>query len=134
MKNPENLVSKRYEELRLKLALELNKPLSVAYYLKEELRQMWSQNSKKDADLFILSWIIRAEQSGIKMLVSFAKTIRKFFRKILAHYDYPISTGIIEGTNNKIKTLTKRSYGFRDKQYLKMKIMGLHRSRYQLVG
>ncbi len=134
LKNPENLISKKHEGYRLELALKLNEPLATAYYLKEELRQMWSQKTKKDAERFILSWIYRAEQSGIKMLIKFSKTIRKFFRKILAHYDYPISTGILEGTNNKIKTLTKRSYGFRDKQYFKMKVMGLHRARYQLIG
>ncbi len=134
MKNPDNLISRRYEDLRLKLALEVNRPLSIAYYLKEELRQMWSQSSKEAAERFILSWIMRAEQSGIKMLKRFAQTIRRHFRKILAHYDYPISTGILEGTNNKIKTLTKRSYGFRDQEYFKMKVMGIHRAKYQLVA
>ena len=109
LKNPDKLVSRSYEDLRLRLALELNKPLSIAYYLKEELRQMWSQPSRSAAERFIMSWIIRAEESGIKMLVRFAQTIRRHFKKILAHYDYPISTGILEGTNNKIKTLTKRS-------------------------
>ena len=118
----------------MKIALEINQPLAAAYYLKEELRQMWSQKTKADADRFIMSWIIRAEQSGIEMLINFAQTIRRFFKKILAHYDYPISTGILEGTNNKIKTLTKRSYGFRDKEYFKMKVMGIHRAKYQLVG
>ena len=82
----------------------------------------------------MMSWIIRAEVSGIKMLKNFAKTTRKHFKKILAHYDYPISTGIIEGTNNKIKTLSKRIYGFRDAEYFKLKIMVIHKSRYVLTG
>ena len=112
----------------------MNRPLAIAYYLKEDLRQMWSQKSKAEADTFIMSWIIRAEVSGVKMLKRFAKTIRKHFKKILAHYDYPISTGIIEGTNNKIKTLSKRAYGFRDAEYFKLKIMALHKSKYVLTG
>ena len=95
---------------------------------------MWSQKSMKQADLFIMSWIIRAEQSGITMLEKFAKTIRKHFASILSHYHYPISTGILEGTNNKIKTLSKQAYGFRDKEYFKLKIKALHRSKYVLAG
>jgi len=55
-------------------------------------------------------------------------------RGILAYYDYPISTGPLEGTNNKIKTLQKQAYGFRDKDCFKLKIYALHESRYALVG
>jgi len=134
LKNPENLKDKSNEKARLELALSFNKPLSIAYYLKEELRQMWSQKSVKDADQYIMSWIVRAEQSGIKMLYCFAKTIRKHYRSILNHYLFPLSTGILEGINNKIKTLSKQAYGFRDKEYFKLKIKALHRAKYQLTG
>ena len=134
MKNPENLKSINDEKNRLDLVLLLNRPLATAYYLKEELRQMWSQKSAKHADIYIMSWITRAEQSGIKMLERFSKTIRKHFKSILSHYQYPISTGILEGTNNKIKTLSKQAYGFRDKEYFKLKIMALHRAKYVLTG
>jgi transposase len=55
-------------------------------------------------------------------------------RGILAYYDYPISTGPLEGTNNKIKTLQKQAYGFRDKDFFKLKIYALHEPRHALVG
>ncbi len=77
--------------------------------------------------------ILKAEQSDVKVLVDFSKTFRKHFKKILAHYDYPISTGISEGTNNEIKTLTKRAYGFRDKEYFKLKPLDLN-TKYPLTG
>jgi transposase len=38
------------------------------------------------------------------MLRKFAKTLAGHWKGILAFYDYPISTGPLEGTNNKIKT------------------------------
>ena len=122
------------ETQRLNDAIELNKPLATAYYLKEDLRQMWSKKTKADAEIFIKCWIFKAEKSGIKMLEDFANTIRKHVNSILAHYDFPISTGILEGTNNKIKTLIKRAYGYRDKEYFTLKLLGLHRSKYQLTG
>ncbi|MBW2623608.1 MAG: transposase, partial [Deltaproteobacteria bacterium] len=53
---------------------------------------------------------------------------------ILAYYDYPISTGPLEGTNNKIKTMKRQAYGFRDQEFFKLKIMAIHESKYALVG
>ena len=132
--NADLLISKEHQKARLNAALELNKPLATVYYLKEELRQMWSQSSKQTAEKYIMSWIVKAEQSGIQMLKRFAKTIRKHFRSILNHYDYPISTNIIEGLNNKVKTLHKQSYGFRDIEFFKLKIKAIHRAKYQLCG
>ncbi|MES9882116.1 MAG: transposase [Sedimenticola sp.] len=40
----------------------------------------------------------------------------------------------MEGTNNKIKTLQKMAYGFRDMEFLKLKIKGLHETKYALAG
>lgn len=133
LKNPENLQSRKNEKQRLLDALHINRPLATAYCLKEELRWMWSQKSKAKAESFVVSWILRAEQSGVRMLMDFAKTIRKHFKSILTHYEHPISTGKLEGTNNKIGTLTKRANGFRDKEYFKLKLYGLHLSKYQLT-
>jgi transposase len=53
---------------------------------------------------------------------------------ILAYYDYPISTGPLEGTNNKIKTMKRQAYGFRDLYFFKLKIMAAHETSYALVG
>ena len=53
---------------------------------------------------------------------------------ILAYYDYPISTAPLEGTNNKIKTMKRQAYGFRDLEFFKLKIMAVHGSKYALVG
>ncbi|WP_374058023.1 transposase [Nitrosomonas supralitoralis] len=43
-------------------------------------------------------------------------------------------TGSLEGTNNKIKTLHKMAYGFRDTECFKLKIMVLHETNYVLAG
>jgi transposase len=52
----------------------------------------------------------------------------------MAYYDFPISTGPLEGTNNKIKTMKRQAYGFRDNEFFKLKIMGIHLTKYALVG
>ena len=88
-------------------ALRLNEPLALAYYMKEDLRQIWEQPNKATAAAFLAEWITRAEASGIPMLHKFAKTMALHRFGILAYYDYPISTGPLEGTNNKIKTMQR---------------------------
>jgi transposase len=123
-------------EHRAKLdeALDLNKPLAPAYYMKEDLRQLWSQRDKQSASLFLDDWIARARSSGIRKLMDFSKTLATHRFGILAWYDYPISTGPLEGTNNKIKTLIKTAYGYRDKEFLKLKLYALHEAKFKMVG
>ena len=102
--------------------------------MKEELRQFWNQPGKASAEVFLLSWMARARASGITMLKNFAKTLAIHKSGLLAYYDHPISTGPLEGTNNKIKTLQKQAYGFRDMDFFKLKIMAVHQAKYALVG
>ncbi len=109
LKNPENLRDDRNERTRLQEALEINNPLATAYYMKEDLRLLWSLSTKVTAKTHLDDWIARAEASGIKMLKDFAKTLRTRSAGILSYYEYRISTGPLEGTNNKIKTLQRQA-------------------------
>jgi len=115
---------------RLNRALEVNVPLAKAYYLKEELALIWRQADKASAEQCMTEWIQKAEASNVTMLKRFAKTLTKFRSEILAYYDFDgLSSGPMEGMNNKIKTLNKMAYGYRNKEFLKLKILSLHESR-----
>jgi transposase len=134
LKNPENLDPKRNERERLEEALRLNQPLATVYYLKEDLRQIWEQPDKATATRVLEDWIRRAEASCIKVLQKFAATLAMYRTGILAYYDCRISTGPLEGTNNKIRTMQRQAYGFRDQEFFKLKILALHETKYALVG
>jgi len=134
LKNPGNLDDKRNEAQRLNRALRLNEPLAAAYYMKEDLRLLWDQPDKQTAQQFLSDWIARATSSAIRMLKDFAKTLGAYRSGILAYYDYPISTGPLEGTNTKIRVLQRQAYGFRNTEFFKLKIMALHETKYALVG
>ena len=112
----------------------LNQPLATAYYMKEDLRQVWEQPDKPAAQCVLDGWIRRAESSGIRMLKKFANTLAAHRNQILNFYDYRISTGPLEGTNTKIRVLQRQAYGFRDSEFFKLKIYALHETRFQLVG
>jgi transposase len=134
LKAEENLDETRDEKKKLEEALALNKSLAVAYYLKEDLRQFWEQPGKKFATVFLDGWIKRAEASGIKMLQQMAKTLAAHRSGLLAYHDVMITSGPMEGTNNKIKTMKRQAYGFRDREFFKLKILAIHESKYELIG
>jgi transposase len=134
LKAPENLDPQHDEKTRLKAALKLNRPLALAYYMKEDLRRFWEQPGKMFATAFLNDWLRRAKASGVQMLGKMAKTLEKHRAGLLAYYDFPISTGPLEGTNNKIKTMKRQAYGFRDHEFFKLKILGIHEAKYALVG
>lgn len=98
------------------------------------MAEVWEQEDQETAQAFLMDWIRQAEASGIRMLIQFAKTMRLHAWRILAWYDCPISTGPLEGTNNKIKTIKRQAYGFRDQEFFKLKIYAIHEARYALVG
>jgi transposase len=134
LKAPKKLDKTRNEIERLEAALTLNTPLAAAYYLKEDLRQLWSQQDKAHATRFLESWIERARATGIRQLVQMSNTLSLYRAGVLAYYDVPISTGPLEGTNNKIKTLQRQAYGYRDTEFFHLRILALHETRYELVG
>lgn len=134
LKNPENLNQARGEHSRLQDALKLNEPLAMGCYLKEDLRQIWGQPDKQSACAFLEDWIARAMASGVRPLIEMGRTLATRRPGILAWYDHPISTGPLEGVNNKIKTMKRQAYGFRDQEFFKLKIMCIHETKYALTG
>ena len=134
LKNPDNLDADKDEPDRLQQALQMNEPLAKAYYLKEDLRQIWSQGDKVEAEKFLDGWIKRADRSGVPQLKTMAQTMAESRFGILAWYDHSISSGPMEGTNNKIKTMKLQAYGYRDHEFFKLRIMGIHEAKYALAG
>jgi transposase len=74
--------------------------------MKEELRNIWHQSDKTSAQKALDEWIKKAAASNVNMLIKqFSKTLAAHRTGILAYFDFDgLSTGPLEGTNNKIKT------------------------------
>jgi len=134
LKNPENLDPRKNERQRLDEALKINQPLATAYYMKEDLRRFWSHPDKAAAEKFLTDWLFRAWASGIPMLKKMANTLAAKRSGLLAYYDFKISSGKLEGFNNKIKTMQRQAYGFRDQEFFTLKIFALHEVKYALIG
>jgi len=111
--------------IALDKALEANRPLYIAYYLKEELAALWSMDSKEEAKKYLDSWLTKAEKSGVAILEKVAEWLTRVKSNILNWFDYQISSGKLEAFNGKIRRLLKNTCGLRDQEYMFLRIQNL---------
>ena len=78
--------------------------------------------------------ILKAYATAIGPLKQLASTLLIHARQILSYFEHPISSGIMEGINNKIGRLTRMAYGYRDVEFLHLRIYALHESKHILTG
>ena len=119
---------------RLEAALKANEPIFTTYVAKEMLGLIWEQPSKTKMTRFLKEWCETAAASGIGVLQKMAKTVTSHAWGILSWWDHPINNGRMEGINNKIKTLLRQAYGYRDERFFILKLLGLHEANFRLPG
>jgi transposase len=131
LRNYEALSSVHNE--RLLELLNANMSICIAYVLKENFRRFWEKKTLKEGAAFLLSWVMDATDSGIPHLKKIADTLMKYHEELLNYFKHRITNGKTEGINNKIKTLKRQMYGFRDEAYFKLRLYHLHEQNYKLV-
>jgi len=114
--------------------LAINQALNIAYILKEELRELWNCTSRSEAECYLTNWLKKAWTSGVLLVIKYAKKIAGHRVGILNYFDHPITTGMVEGINNKIKVLKRKAYGYRDMEYFLLRIYFIHEAKYTLTG
>jgi len=140
LKGSRFLLLRNYQSLpdtyqtKLDTLLEANQTLFTMHLMKEQLRLFWRQGTRERVDKFLKQWCFDALMSGINQLVSVAITLLKRQIGLLNYYPHRITNGPLEGLNNKIKTLKRQAYGFRDMEYFKLRLYDLHTSKYAFTG
>lgn len=109
----------------LKLLLNANQRLSTAYILKEEFEQLWSYNREGWARRFFENWRDSLKWQRLKPYENFAKMIDRHWDGIAAYCkpENKVALGFVEGLNNKIRVIQRRSYGLRNEEYLRLKVL-----------
>ena len=109
----------------LKKLLQANRRLNTAYILKEAFGQLWDYRTERGARAFFTRWKDSLKWQRLHSYQKFAGMI-EFHWDGIASYCHPenkVSLGLVEGVNNKIRVLQRRAYGYRDEEYLKLKIV-----------
>ena len=114
LKNRSNMTPK--ERKRFKPIRILDLKTSKAYHLRIALQRLWTI-PKNMAERYLKKWIEWAMRTGIPDIVKFGKTLKNHFNGIINAIMLGLNNAVAEGTNNKIKTAFKRSYGFKNLEY-----------------
>ena len=109
-KNPWNLTQE--ETARLSELQRTNTKLYRAYLLKEAIAAVLERRQVNVARKKLYEWIAWALHSKLDAFARCAKTIQKYVEGILAYVQTGFSNGRTEGLNGKIRTITRRSFGF----------------------
>ena len=131
-KSPEDL--KDEEQKLLERLFAYSPKLEQAYRLREQLTQIFERDyTKGGAKCAIRAWCKRVRKSGIKAFDSFLGTVETWLDKITNYFLDRLTSGFVEGFNNRVKVLKRRCYGIFDLdrifQRLTLDINGYERFR-----
>ena len=120
LKRPENLTDK--QTVKLAELLEYNLQSVRSYLLREDFQRFWEYTTPGWAMRFLHQWCTRTMRSKIEPMKKVARSLREHRDLILNwfHAKGAISSGTVEGLNNKAKLTTRRSYGFRTFQAVEL--------------
>jgi len=106
---------KTEQRFRLRDLLQCNLKTVRAYLLKEAFQQLWDYNSATWAGKFLDEWCRQVMRSRIEPMKKIARSLRDHRELILNYFRAQklLSSGVIEGLNNKAKVTMRKSYGFR---------------------
>jgi transposase len=109
----------------LRKLLKVNKRLNTAYLLKESFGQLWDYQVEGWARRFFEHWRDSLKWQRLAPFEKFAGMIERHWDGIASycHPENKCSLGMVEGLNTKIRVLQRRAYGYRDEEYLKLKIV-----------
>ena len=109
----------------LKKLLAANRRLNTVYVLKEQFGQLWDYQREGWARAFFERWRASLKWQRLKPYENFTTMIARHWPGIAAYCkpENKVSLGVVEGLNNKIRVLQRRAYGYRDEEYLKLKII-----------
>lgn len=120
LKNPENLTPNQEAKLDDVLSYDLK---SVrAYLLKESFQLFWNYDSPYWAEWYLEKWCKKAMYSRLEPIKKFVKTIRSHQPLIMNWFKAKkaYSSGIVEGMNRNVNLVTRKAFGFRSYEVLKI--------------
>ena len=120
LKRPENL--KEGQDIALQRLFKINEKLYKAYILRDEFRQIFNGVTPRSRLIRLTNWIKRAKLVGVSELAEFVRQIEKWEPYIRNSLRGNYSNSFAEGINTKIRVIQRMAYGYKDFEYLRLKI------------
>ncbi len=109
---PENVSSYRREEFDV--LRRSNLKTARAYAIKEHFRRFWYYCYPANAAKYFNDWYSWAIRSRLDPVKKLAVSLKKHLQRIMTYFRFGVTNAIAEGMNNKIQTIKKQAYGFRN--------------------
>jgi transposase len=113
LKRPENRTPK--QTVKLRELLKYNLQSVRAHLQREDFQRFWEYSSPAWAGKFLDEWCTRVMRSKLEPMKKVARMLRNHRALILNWFAArgELSSGVVEGMNNKVKLTTRKAYGFR---------------------
>lgn len=122
LKNREDLTEKQ-EEILAKV-LNTSEYLKICYEVKESFRSIFNDSmNKEEARSKLYKWVLDIVRRGITGYYEFVRTLLNWEKNILNYFEDWVSSGFVEGVNNKIKLIKRKAYGFMNFENFRIKII-----------
>jgi len=114
------------ERSRLLESLLRDPQLARAWGLKEGLRSVYRRRLGDKAAAALDQWIGEAAASNLRPFQRTAATLKRWRREVLNYWRYPITNALVEGKHNRVKTLKRRGYGYRNDRSFLLRVLSLN--------
>ena len=111
------------EKAKLQQMFAVSPVLKQLHTLKEDFRTIFeTEQTSEAASARLEAWIVAVETSGLTKLTKFVGTLRRRFEHILNYFSNRLTSGRVEGLNNKVKVIKRCAYGFRNFEHFALRI------------
>lgn len=122
VKNADDLTDE--EQAALDAMFTVSPELKQLHELKEAFREVFeTAPDRTTARDELADWVEEVEQSGLSSLTTFVTTLRRWSEVILNYFHERLSSGFVEGLNNKLKLIKRRAYGYRNFVHFRLRVL-----------
>ena len=112
----------RQDRQSLRELVALNRRLAKAYLLKEQLTQLWSYTYEGAARRFLATWLRALRWQRLPAFQKLARLLTRHLEGILNYCHEKVPFGKVEAINGNIRAMLRRGRGYRDHEYLLLKV------------
>jgi len=100
----------------------LNRRLFKAYFLKEQIERLWTYTYEGAARRFFEAWVESLKWQRLPAFKKLVGTLARHLDGILSYCRHKVPFGVVEAINGNIRAIIRRGRGYRDHEYLILKV------------
>lgn len=112
-----------WEKAKLNQLFSRYPTLNRAWMLKENFRAWYRGTDRSKAEERLASLEKTISNDSLVEFKELLHTLTNWREEILNYFDYPITNGFVEGKNNRIKTIKRMAYGYRNLDNFRLRIL-----------